>query len=593
LGRAAGGETDTEKHWAIPLAEEWAMTTKVIQGHAVDVLNALPPESCHLVCTSPPYWNLRSYSTPPQIWPNPDGTPLCADGAHAWGETTRHARMTGVASQSEKQNSNKGAMQIERAGVTGALCSRCGCWRGELGQEPTVERYIANLVSVFDAVRRVLRRDGLCWVNLSGSFFNNPGGQNGTSGNVSARAIAANGQAGRQDRIGAAGKGHWLKPLDWVDTPGLFAHAMQRAGWYWRADICLVKVNPLPESVSGWKWERCRVKVAPNKTASRGASPTPKSAGYASHGDSIFDDGSGYGSMAAQWADCPGCSRCAPNDGLILRRGNGRPTRAWERFLVFAKAPGAYFDSEAVREPHQEASLRRYQTGFTRQKIEGEGQVFADAYISVYGNPAGRNLRDWQFWPTTGGVGGLQHFAAFPLGLPSLAIRAGTSERGVCGMCGAPWARIIERGHNPFPGSSHDHSRDLEQGGTQTHASGVPAGTIMAKRWYAKEPDRSLGWRQTCPCGHDAPVSPAVVLDPFVGAGTTLIAADRLGRSAIGIDVQPTYIDLAAGRAQRDAPLFADVEVERQAAAAEQVSKQRDLFSVLDELQEGVIDAAG
>jgi hypothetical protein len=49
---------------------------------------------------------------------------------------------------------------------------------------------------------------------------------------------------------------------------------------------------------------------------------------------------------------------------------------------------------------------------------------------------------------------------------------------------------------------------------------------------------------------------PATVLDCFVGSGTTLIAADRLGRSAIGIDVQPTYIDLAAGRARRDAPLF-------------------------------------
>jgi 2-polyprenyl-3-methyl-5-hydroxy-6-metoxy-1,4-benzoquinol methylase len=82
---------------------------------------------------------------------------------------------------------------------------------------------------------------------------------------------------------------------------------------------------------------------------------------------------------------------------------------------------------------------------------------------------------------------------------------------------------------------------------------------------------------------------PATVLDCFVGSGTTLIAADRLGRSAIGIDVQPTYIDLAAGRARRDAPLFATVEVERQAEAA---AKQRDLFSVLDEMQ-GTQEAAG
>jgi hypothetical protein len=99
-------------------------------------------------------------------------------------------------------------------------------------------------------------------------------------------------------------------------------------------------------------------------------------------------------------------------------------------------------------------------------------------------------------------------------------------------------------------------------------------------------PASGAAWRPTCPCGHDAPVIPATVLDPFVGAGTTLVAADRLGRDAIGIDVQPTYIDLAAGRTRRDAPLFATVEVERQAA-----SKQGDLFSVLDE--KGVTNADG
>lgn len=376
------------------------MSSRILAGHAPAVLAGLEPESCHMVVTSPPYWNLRSYSTEPQIWPNQDGTPLCADGAHEWGEITHQSHQGTQVEQTKYGGVVTVVAEAQRARKS-ALCSRCGAWRGELGQEPTVERYIANLISVFDAVRRVLRRDGLCWVNLSGSFFNNPGGQNGGANNgldygagrISQKVMEANRQAGRQDRISAAGKESWLKPLDFVDTPGLFAHAMQRAGWYWRADIALIKKAPLPESVQGWRWERCRVLTKPQE---------PRGSNIGSYVNTMRLDGT-QASIAdlqpAQWSDCPGCDKCSKADGLILRRGNGRPTRAWERFLVFAKAPGAYFDSEAVREPHQEASLRRYQTGFTRQKIEGEGQVFADAYTSVYGNPAGRNLRDWQFWP--------------------------------------------------------------------------------------------------------------------------------------------------------------------------------------------------
>jgi hypothetical protein len=390
--------------------------------------------------------------------------------------------------------------------------------------------------------------------------------------------------------------------------------------------------------------------------------------------------------------------------------------------------------------------------------------------------------RDWQFWPTTGGVGGLQHYAAFPLGLPSLAIRAGTSERGVCPKCQAPWARVVEREKHPTrdveaqrtidaasPGRVDGHvsgpqgmidaartsgwrptcrcvagicstcavvlkwTHDKETPSTREDVSELPssvssleepAGVLPAGvlRSGAKTctPNQELpevrcnvsdtalpsshavlqqemrdhldcaasgeqsrlvqrpegvhpglsanasirdegGLRDAAPTGHGgtpgslsaprrscppqessegrqptgelrsdgqagarrdenaqvhgdvsmlrshvpdqrtcpycrgavvvAPLQPvpATVLDCFVGSGTTLIAADRLGRSAIGIDVQPTYIDLAAGRARRDAPLFATVEVERQAEAA---AKQRDLFSVLDEMQ-GTQEAAG
>jgi len=52
-----------------------------------------------------------------------------------------------------------------------------------------------------------------------------------------------------------------------------------------------------------------------------------------------------------------------------------------------------------------------------------------------------------------------------------------------------------------------------------------------------------------------------VVLDPFMGSGSTLKAAELEGFSAIGIELSADYIAIAQRRIGADAPLFASVEV--------------------------------
>ena len=47
-----------------------------------------------------------------------------------------------------------------------------------------------------------------------------------------------------------------------------------------------------------------------------------------------------------------------------------------------------------------------------------------------------------------------------------------------------------------------------------------------------------------------------VVLDPFCGAGTTGLVASRLGRSSVGIEINPVYAAMARNRIKDDAPLF-------------------------------------
>ena len=71
------------------------------------------------------------------------------------------------------------------------------------------------------------------------------------------------------------------------------------------------------------------------------------------------------------------------------------------------------------------------------------------------------------------------------------------------------------------------------------------------------------GWRPTCDHDHD-PI-PATVLDPFAGAGTTGLVADRLNRDSILIELNPEYADLIRNRIKSDAGWTAEITSEETA----------------------------
>ncbi len=64
----------------------------------------------------------------------------------------------------------------------------------------------------------------------------------------------------------------------------------------------------------------------------------------------------------------------------------------------------------------------------------------------------------------------------------------------------------------------------------------------------------TVGWEPSCPC--NAEIVPCTVLDPFSGAGTTGLVALRLGRSYIGVELNPEYVAMSERRIREDAPLF-------------------------------------
>jgi hypothetical protein len=118
-------------------------------------------------------------------------------------------------------------------------------------------------------------------------------------------------------------------------------------------------------------------------------------------------------------------------------------------------------------------------------------------------------------------------------------ILAGTSEAGCCAECGAPWKRVTE---------TSEEYREWAKTQRFYGEGGKGSAFREAKTNSATAPVKgtTTGWRATCK--HEAPSVPCVVLDPFVGSGTTGMVARQLGRKAIGIDLNPEYLAMAVER---------------------------------------------
>lgn len=228
-----------------------------------------------------------------------------------------------------------------------------------------------------------------------------------------------------------------------------------------------------------------------------------------------------------------------------------RPTTSHEYILLLTKSATYYYDQDAVREP---------QTGGTHSRGRGDGghksragrahnarsqPSWAESTRSVV-VPGGRNRRS--VWTISTQPFPGAHFATFPVALPDICIRAGSSEHGCCAKCGAPWERVVERDHADN-GITWEQRKEAGEGARRGFARNRP---VAAGGTMASVIATTTGWRATCQCNTDD-VTPAVVLDCFVGSGSTLIAARRLGRQGIGLDLSFPYLrDQARQRLELD-----------------------------------------
>jgi len=118
----------------------------------------------------------------------------------------------------------------------------------QFGLEETPEAYVANMIQVFREVRRVLKDDGVLWLNLGDSYAG------GGMSNPSIKSTLDGGKNRGAEQYSISRKPpNNLKPKDLIGVPWMVAFALRADGWYLRQDIIWHKPNPMPESVT----DRC------------------------------------------------------------------------------------------------------------------------------------------------------------------------------------------------------------------------------------------------------------------------------------------------------------------------------------------------
>lgn len=214
-----------------------------------------------------------------------------------------------------------------------------------------------------------------------------------------------------------------------------------------------------------------------------------------------------------------------------------RPTTAHEYLFLLSKSASYFYDSEAVKEPVSGTAHPRGDGGNPKaQPCTGELRPRQNESFStaVSGLVTHRNKRSVWTIPTYAYSGA--HYATYPPKLVEPCILAGTSPT-TCGVCGAPWRRRVEVEYDDM--------------GERSAACNREESINFAKR--AVRHSRTVGWDSGC--AHDDNTGRAVVLDPFLGSGTTAMVAEQLSRNWLGFEEDSSCAELIDGRlayTQRD-----------------------------------------
>lgn len=235
-----------------------------------------------------------------------------------------------------------------------------------------------------------------------------------------------------------------------------------------------------------------------------------------------------------------------------------RPSTSHEHLFLLSKSQQYFYDADALRTEHVARRRNKNGAGALRgqRQIRPAGRPDSE---DRWFHPAGANDRSvWEI-PMEDSDGA--HPAVMPRGLARKCILAGTSQKGRCPSCGEPLRRVVQR-IRTLDGQPAELPRMWSADGGGPKRSPGPGHNRIATEV------RLLGWQSGCSCEACRPV-PCLVLDPFGGHGTTAVEAIAHGRSAVLIEINPSYAAQARSRIDSELPLL-------QRAAASQPSDEKE-----------------
>lgn len=210
---------------------------------------------------------------------------------------------------------------------------------------------------------------------------------------------------------------------------------------------------------------------------------------------------------------------------------------------MLTKTANYFCDREAVLERSVTGDKRRPYGSVGAWELDGRPESQRHGGKLRDNGGGGRNLRSVLAIPTASGK--IKHFATFPPRLVEPLIKAATSEKGCCPVCGSPWARVV------------DHQRTCDgvpmEPGCWPRDEAGRLGPQGIGHWRFASMSSTIGWLPTCSCDTQHEPVPCWVLDPFCGSGTVSLVCTHLGLDSVGIDTSAKYIRFAEDRLAEDA----------------------------------------
>lgn len=502
---------------------------KLYCGDALEVLKKLPSESVDVVITSPPYWSKRDYGD--ATFTIFGGDPNCE---HEWVESPLPPTKLGKQGHTDEKYKVANTDRPQ----PGMFCKKCGAWYGQLGLELNPFMFVEHLVEIFREVKRVLKPTGSLFVNIddtySGSGAWNSGGGRSYKDNEWERAWAVEATVPAPVTYF---KGVKRKSLCLV--PELFAIKMvYEEGWVLREKIIWAK----------------KVHFYKDKTTKGNAMP-----------ESVKD----------------------------------RFAHTWEYIFHFTKKQRYYFNLDAVRVPLKTESIARAQRGVKSWKLDGTAkgmtieskEKWHEKVLQALNGGAPNSKYLIEDAKNTRSPGGrlAKIIAEGKIDQVTLVREAitnvndylkqklkekGLSVKKLAEMTGIKETQLAHYFRTDLSGAAlpsrevweilkpildlDDYEKHIREEYKSVipspHPLGANPGDVVQinvkpfkdAHFAVFPPDiPELLIKAACP-------KDGVVLDPFAGAGTTLVVAEKLGSRWVGIEISQDYCEIIKRRFEKE-----------------------------------------